>query len=84
MGPYEYCLDRRLRRGAFGTPTKAHAAGAQFARLNGAVSRHQYPAHLAGHTIYVKLPAFNPHYQQLQGLDEVPHYTMMITGASVK
>jgi hypothetical protein len=84
VGPYEYQLGRRLRRGVFGTTIKDHAAGAQFARLNGAIWRHQYPAHLAGHTIYVKLPAFNPHYQQLQGLDEVPYYTLTVTGASVK
>jgi len=84
VGPRLYCLDGHLRRGAFGTPVKHHDAGLPFARLNAAVFRHQYPAHLVGQTIYVKLPAMNEHYQWLQGLDEVEPASLLLTGASAR
>jgi hypothetical protein len=84
VGPHLYQLHTRLRRGVFGSIVKHHPAGAPFARLNGAVFRHQYPAHFIGQTIYVKLPACNEHYQWQQGLDVVSAYSLVLTGASAK
>jgi hypothetical protein len=84
MGPHLYQFHTRLRRGAFGSPIKGHPAGTAFARLNGAVFRYEYPAHFVGQTVHVKLPAFNEHYQWLQGLDEVQAHSLVLTGASAK
>jgi len=84
LGSHLYQLHTHLRRGAFGSPVKDQPAAAPFARLNGAVFRHQYPAHLVGQTVHVKLPAFNEHYQWLQGLDEVQAHSLVLTGASAK
>jgi hypothetical protein len=82
--PYRYDCGVYLRRGALGSRIAAHPIGARFARLNQAVFRFEYPAYLAGSMIHIKLPAFNPFNQMLQGLDEVVSYSMTLTGASAR
>jgi len=82
IGPHAYRLDRHKRRGVFGTPIKEHAAGARFVRLNTAIFRQSYPVHLVGHTVYVKLPAFNQFQNMLEGLDAIKAYPLVLTGAS--
>ena len=84
IGPYLYRLDKRKRRGAFNTPIKDHPAGAPCVRMNQAIFRHQYPAHLVGESVWVKLSPFNEHQQMLQTLDEVQAHSITLTGASGK
>jgi hypothetical protein len=78
--PYLYALDGYLRRGCLGTAIAEHPAGTRFARLNQAVFRFEYPPHLAGSTIHIKLPAFNPFNQMLEGLDRIPSYSTTLRG----
>jgi hypothetical protein len=80
--PWTYAIEGYKRRGCFGTPILDHRAGAPFARLNQAVWRFEYPPNLIGHPVHVKLPAFNEFMGQLQGLDQVPSYSLTLTGAS--
>jgi hypothetical protein len=82
VGSGEYRLDRFLRRGVFGTAIEEHPAGEPFVRLNQALFRHPYPAHLVGRTIHLKFPAFNEFYQMRQGLDQVAAYSLVLTGTS--
>ena len=81
---HQYRMDKRFRRGVFSTSIKDHPVGTPFVRLNQGIFRAPYPAHLVGATIHVKLPSFNEHQQMLQTLDEVPSYSMTITGMSAK
>lgn len=74
-----------LRRGAYGTPVSAHAAGAPFARFgpnDPSLFRYTYPASFVGQTIYLKLPGFNIFGQALQGLAglSASSYTLLGTG----
>ncbi len=72
-----------LRRGAFGTAIGAHASGAPFARFgpnDPSLFRYAYPASFIGHSIFVKLPAFNIFGQALQGLAGVSAYSYTLLG----
>lgn len=82
VGPHEYRMGRRLRRGAFGTPIADHPVGTQFAKISQSVFRIPYPGHWARATLYAKFPSFNEFGLQQQGLDEVPAYSVTLTGVS--
>ncbi|QDD62641.1 hypothetical protein EJD96_00030 (plasmid) [Herbaspirillum seropedicae] len=79
---YKYGL-QYLRRGAYGTAIKDHAAGTQFARLDGAVFKYPFGAEKIGVTMYVKLPAVNQFGGGLQALADVPAYQYTITGSAL-
>ena len=79
---YKYSLTY-LRRGAYGTPVGAHAAGAQFARFgpnDPSLFRYTYPASFIGQTVYIKLPGFNIFGQALQDLAGVSAYSYTLLG----
>lgn len=72
-----------LRRGAYGTAIRTHGNGAQFARFgpnDPSLFRYAYPASFIGHSVFVKLPAFNVFGQALQGLAGVPAYSYTLLG----
>ena len=72
-----------LRRGVYGTPIAAHAAGANFARFgpnDPSLFKYIYPAGFIGQTIHVKLPAFNIFGQALQGLAGLSPTSYTLTG----
>lgn len=72
-----------LRRGAYGTAIGSHASGAAFARFgpnDPSLFRYAYPASFIGHSIFVKLPAFNIFGQALQGLAGVSPYSYTLLG----
>jgi len=82
--PHKYNLTY-LRRGAYGTMIGSHAVGAQFARFgpnDPSLFRYAYPASFVGHTVFVKLPAFNIFGLELQSLASVStsSYTLLGTG----
>ena len=65
-----------LRRGFYGTPVAAHAAGAKFARLReGSYFTVGYDSADIGQTIYVKLLSFNQHGGGKQTLDQVASHS---------
>jgi len=83
--PYRYNLTY-LRRGLYGTPIGAHAAGASFARfgLNDPyLFKYVYPASLIGKTVYVKLQSFNTFGQELTNLSNVVPTQYTLTGNGV-
>jgi hypothetical protein len=55
---YKYNLGG-LPRGLYGTLPAAHAAGAPFARLDGAVAQYALPSNFIGQTVYLKFQSFN-------------------------
>ncbi len=57
--PSLYGLDTYIRRGYLGTTIAAHAAGAPFARLNGATFPFPYLAPHVGNLLYAKFQSFN-------------------------
>src|SRR5947207_2559706 len=72
-----------LRRGVYGTPIGAHAAGGSFARFgpnDPSLFKYVYPASFIGQTIHVKLPAFNIFGQALQGLAGLTPTSYSLTG----
>src|SRR5205814_1610794 len=72
-----------LRRGVYGTPIGAHAAGGSFARFgpnDPSLFKYVYPASFIGQTIHVKLPAFNIFGQSLQGLAGLTPTGYSLTG----
>jgi len=72
-----------LRRGVYGTPIGAHAAGGSFARFgpnDPSLFKYVYPASFIGQTIHVKLPAFNIFGQSLQGLAGLTPTSYSLTG----
>jgi len=80
---YRYDLSY-LRRGVYGTPVNAHAAGSNFARFgpnDPSLFRYRYPQNFIGQTIYLKLPAFNIFGQGLQDLVALTADTYVLTGA---
>lgn len=79
---YQYGL-QYLRRGVYGTAIKDHAAGTQFARLDGAVFKYPFGAEKIGSTLYVKLPAVNQFGGGLQALADVPAFQYTITGSAL-
>ena len=79
---YHYALTY-LRRGAYGTAIGSHAGGTQFARFgpnDPSLFRYAYPASFIGHSVFVKLPAFNIFGQALQGLAGLSAYSYTLLG----
>jgi hypothetical protein len=79
IGFHKYQLTT-LYRGAYGSAIIDHAAGAQFARLDGSIGRFPYPSRLIGQTIYLKFASMNIVGGALQSLASVPAVSYMIRG----
>lgn len=69
-----------LQRGLDGAPPAAHAAGAPFARLDGAVVKYNLPVSYIGRTLYFKFQSFNVFGAGLQSLSSCSVYTYAPTG----
>lgn len=76
--PYEYDLDTYIRRGQGGSLIGAHAAGADFMRLDDAVAKVNVPPSLYGTTLYIKLLSFNLVGGALQSLADVTPITFTL------
>jgi hypothetical protein len=81
-GTEQYALTT-LYRGQYGTVPGAHAQGAAFARLDGAVFVYDLPTEYVGQTIYIKLASFNGQGGGLQSLTDCTAYTYTPTGAGL-
>ena len=79
-GANQYALDGYVRRGQFGTTIAAHAAGAPFVRIDGALFEYPYLATQANQTVYVKLVSFNVYGGGLQDISTVPAYEIVPAG----
>ena len=69
-----------LRRGLFGTPAAAHAAGSQFARIDGTQFTYDLPDAYVGQTLYLKFTSFNIYGAAEEALSTVPAYDFVPTG----
>lgn len=67
-----------LRRGMYGTTITSHAAGDQFARLDGAVLKIPITSDKSGQTLYLKFPAYNIYGSALQDITTLSPYTYTI------
>ncbi len=72
-----------LVRGAYGSAISAHAAGAGFARLDGAQLRYPFTADRIGQTIYFKFLSFNIQGGGAQTLDQVQPFAYRLTGTAL-
>lgn len=73
-----------LVRGAYGSAIDAHAAGAAFVRLDGAVFEYDFDASDIGQTIYVKFVSFNSFGSHGgQTLAGVPAYAYTLKGSAL-
>jgi len=79
-GPNAYAISS-LRRGAYGSPVAAHAAGVPFVRLDDAVFKYTYDPDLLGKTLYVKLQSFNLFGGGIQQLEDLSPVSYTIAGA---
>ena len=79
-----YSLGSYLRRGCYGSAIGAHASGSQFGRIIGSTFSQQFPANLAGKTVYFKFPAFNTFGAQLQPLSAATAYSYTLTGIGLE
>jgi len=77
--PNRYNLTTYLRRGALGTPISAHAAGAQFIRLDSAIFDFPFFPTMAGKTVLVKFQSFNQWGQAATPLTNCPAYAFVPT-----
>lgn len=68
-----------LYRGLYGSAIGAHASGAQFARLDGAIFKYDLPAAYIGVTLYLKFQSFNVYGAGVQDLSTCTAY--MVTPA---
>ncbi len=71
-----------LVRGAYDSTIGAHAAGSQFARLDGNVFHYPYASNLIGTTIYIKFLSFNIYGGGLQTLSEVNPIAYTLQGTA--
>lgn len=69
-----------LRRGAYGSPAGAHAAGSPFVRLDDRVFRYAYDPAMVGRQLYIKLQAFNIHGNAYQDLATLTPITYTVQG----
>jgi hypothetical protein len=81
-GPNAYALTG-LVRGAYGTQVAAHAAGAAFARVDGAQFRYPITPDRIGQTVNFKFLSFNASGGGGQTLDEVEPYAYTILGSAL-
>jgi hypothetical protein len=80
-GTNEYDLTF-LVRGAYDSDIGAHAAGAQFARLDTAIFQYPYAAPLIGTTVLIKFLSFNIYGGGEQQLSDVQPYTYTVQGTA--
>lgn len=76
----KYTLGTRLRRGVYGTPIGAHAAGKGVVRLDGKMMRYAYDPAMIGKQIWVKFCSFNIYGAAFEAIDGVPAYSYTING----
>jgi len=69
-----------LARGLDGTTGAAHASGAAFARLDGAIVTYALPSNMIGRTIYLKFQSFNIFGAGVQNLAACVAYPYEVTG----
>ena len=81
-GPGAYNLTY-LRRGVYGTKISAHAAGANFVRVDAGMFSFQYPAQYATQTIYGKFTSFNLFNTNEQSLAVVSNQAFTIPGTTL-
>ncbi|HTR14075.1 MAG TPA: hypothetical protein VMI72_12685, partial [Roseiarcus sp.] len=79
-GPNAYVLTG-LARGLGGASAAAHAAGAPFARIDGAVVKYDLPTNLIGKTLYFKFQSFNVFGGGLQDLSTSVVYSYVPVGS---
>jgi hypothetical protein len=72
-----------LYRGLYGTASTAHASGAPFARLDGAVFEYDLPARYVGQALYIKLQSFNVFGGGVQDLSSCAAYTYTPSGVAI-
>jgi len=72
-----------LVRGAYGTSISAHAAGTQFARLDGSLFVFPFTQDYIGSTIYIKFVSFNIYGGGLQTLADVQPYAYTLQGIAL-
>jgi Putative phage tail protein len=72
-----------LARGLGGTDGAAHASGAPFARIDGAVVKYDLPTNLVGQALYLKFQSFNAFGGGLQDLSTCVAYPYTPTGSGV-
>jgi len=76
---YKYSLSG-LPRGMYGAQPSAHATGAPFARLDGAVVQYALPSNFVGQTIHLKFQSFNVFGGGLQDLSTCAVYGYVPNG----
>ena len=64
-----------------GRPPAAHASGAPFARVDGAVVKYDLPVNLIGRTLYLKFQSFNAFGGGAQDLSTCVAFSYAPTGA---
>jgi hypothetical protein len=69
-----------FRRGAYGSPNSAHAAGAPFAALDKAIFRMPFDPGLSGQPVWFKFASFNLYGGGHQTLDQVTAYQGFFQG----
>ena len=79
-GPNAYGLTL-LQRGAYGSPIKAHAAGARFVRVDNNIFEYAVPAARQASPIFIKLQSFNLWGGGTQNLATVPAYSCQLDGS---
>jgi len=75
-----YTLQTYTRRGIYGTPNKAHASGASFARLDAGLFKYAYDPALIGKTVYLKLQSFNTWGGGVDDISDTVAYAFTIGG----
>jgi hypothetical protein len=71
-----------LPRGIYGSSPASHAAGAFFARLDGAVAQYTLPTDFIGRTVYLKFQSFNVFGAGLQDISTCAVYSYVPNGDS--
>lgn len=72
-----------LVRGAYTTASPAHAAGAQFVKVDASLLRIPYTADRVGQTVQIKLCSFNQYGLGKQTLDQVQPFAYTIQGTAL-
>ena len=72
-----------LERGLYGTLGAAHASGAPFARLDGAVLKYAIPSSWIGRTVWLKFQSYNVWGAGLQEISACVAYSHVVLGSGV-
>lgn len=81
-GPDQYTMSGYTRRGLMGTTAGAHAANANFLRLDDAILRYAYDSSWVGKTVYLKFQSFNTYGNSAQDLSTLTAYQYTPGGTS--